>query len=122
MSIPTVQANNVALLANTDTGTGIMRNPGAGTFTWRTNLALGTVVGPSAFFYTNSAAVIGTSVGQWTANSTGYFGVKFKNEENNQFHYGYVAMHIGANATDREIVGYCWNPIPNAPITVQEIV
>jgi len=115
-----MSTNNVSLLAAT--GTGFMRNPAAGTNTFRTNLALGTVVGPSAFFYGNSAAAIGTSVGQWIANSTGYFGVKFKNENNNQFHYGYVAMRIGANATSREIVGFCWNPIPNSQITVQEIV
>jgi len=113
-------ATNVALLAAQ--GTGIMRNPGADTNTFRTNLALETVVSPSAIFYGNSAAVIGTLVGQWTANSTGYFGVKFKNESTDATHYGYVAMHIGENATDREIVGYCWNPIPNAPIRVQEIV
>jgi len=111
---------SVALLAGA--GTGIMRNPNAGTSTFRTNLALGTVVGPSAFFYISSAAAIGTSVGQWTANSIGYFGVKFKNEATNTTHYGYVAMRIGANATDREIVGYCWNPTPNVSITVQEIV
>jgi len=112
--------NNVSLLAAT--GTGFMRNPNAGTNTVRTNLALGTTVDASAFFYGNSSIVIGTSPGQWTANSIGYFGLKFINEETNATHYGYVAMRIGTNATIREIIGYCYNPIPNGSITVQEIV
>jgi len=115
--------NNVALGA-ANANSQIMRNPGAGTSTFRTNLEVGTVVGPTAFWYGNSAAVIGTSVGQWSPNSTGYFGLKFLKENigsSSTTHYGYVAMHIGANATDRRIVGYCWNPIPNAAITVQEI-
>jgi len=112
-------ANNVALLASA--GTGIMRNPGAGTSTFRTNLALGTVVSPSAFFYGNSAAVIGTSVGQWTANSEGYFGLKFTNESTGATHYGFVALRIGANATDRTIVGYGYESVANVAITVTTI-
>jgi len=109
----------IALLAAQ--GTGIMRNPGAGTNTLRTNLALGTVVGPSAFFYGNSAAVIGTAVGQWTANSEGYFGLKFTNESTGATHYGFVALRIGANATDRTIVGYGYESVANVAITVTTI-
>jgi len=112
-------ANNVALLASA--GTGIMRNPGAGTSTFRTNLALGTVVSPSAFFYGNSAAVIGTAVGQWTANSEGCFGLKFTNETTGAIHYGFMALRIGANATDRTIVGYAYESVPGVAITVMHI-
>jgi len=110
---------NVALLAGA--GTGIMRNPAAGTNTFRTNLALGTAVGASAFFYGNSAAAIGTSVGQWTANSIGYFGLKFTNEATSATHYGFVAMRIGANATDRTIIGYGYESVAGVAITVTHI-
>jgi len=112
-------ANNVALLAAG--GTGIMRNPGAGTNTFRTNLALGTVVGPSAFFYGNSAAVIGTAVGQWTANSEGYLGLKFINETTGATHYGFMALRIGANATDRTIVGFAYETTAGTAITVTPV-
>jgi hypothetical protein len=98
-----------------------MRNPDAGTNTWRTNLAVGTLVGPASFFYGNSAAVIGTAVGQWTANSEGCFGLKFINESSNTTHYGFVALRIGVNATDRIIVGYCYESIPDTPIFVSSI-
>jgi len=112
-------ATNVALLAGG--GSGLMRNPGAGTSTFRTNLALGTVVGPSAFFYGNSAAVIGTSVGQWTANSEGYFGLKFISDTTGATHYGFMALRIGANATDRTIVGYGYESVAGVAITVTTI-
>jgi len=113
-------ANNVALLASASTG--IMRNPDAGTSTFRTNLALGTVVAPSAFFYGNSAAVIGTSVGQWLANSEGYFGLKFINESTGATHYGFMALRIGANATDRTIVGFAYETTAGTAIIVTPII
>jgi hypothetical protein len=116
-------ASNVALLAAA--GTGIMRNPGAGTNTFRTNLAIGTLVGPASSFYGNSAAVIGTAVGQWTANSVGYFGLKFVRESstpNGQTtHYGFVALRIGATATDRTIVGFGYEDTADTAITVTTI-
>jgi hypothetical protein len=112
-------ASNVALVAAA--GTGIMRNPGAGTNTFRTSLAVGTLVGPASFFYGNSAAMIGTEVGQWTANSEGYFGLKFVNESSNTTHYGFVALRIGANATVRTIVGYGYETTANTPIFVSSI-
>ncbi|MFM7480815.1 MAG: hypothetical protein ACKO4V_06785 [Planctomycetota bacterium] len=112
-------ATNVGLLAAQ--GTGIMRNPAAGTNTFRTNLALWTVVGASAFYYGNSAAAIGTSVGQWTTNSTGYFGLKFIVEATSTTHYGFVAMRIGANATDRTIIGFGYETTANTAITVTPI-
>jgi len=104
-------------------GTRFMQTPGLQpSDTQRTNLAVGTVVGDSGyFFFGSTAAIPGSLIGQWTLNATGYFGVKFFNEETTAYHYGYVAMYIGANATVRRIVGFCWNPIPNAPITVQVI-
>jgi len=108
--------NNVALLANH--GTGIMRNPSAGTNTLRTNLAIGTVVGPSGFYYGNSAASLGTAVGQWTANAEGYIGVKFFSESTSSVHYGFMALRIRTNATDRTIVGFAWESIPDTPIVV----
>jgi hypothetical protein len=113
-------ATNVALLAAA--GTGIMRNPDAGTNTWRTNLAVGTLVGPAGFFYGNSASVIGTAVGQWTANSVGYFGLKFVRESSipneDTTHYGWVALRIGANATDRTIVEFAYESAANIGIIV----
>jgi len=112
-------ATSVGLLAAG--GTGIMRNPGAGTNTFRTNLALGTAVGPSAFFYGDSAAVIGTAVGQWTANSEGYFGLKFINETTGATHYGFMALRIGANATDRTIVGFAYETTAGVAVTVTPI-
>ena len=112
--------NNVALLASASTG--IMRNPDVGTSTFRTNLALGTVVAPSAFFYGNSAAVIGTSVGQWLANSEGYFGLKFINESTGATHYGFMALRIGANATDRTIVGFAYETTAGTAIIVTPII
>lgn len=108
---------NVALLAGS--GTGIMRNPGAGTNTFRTYLPVGTVVGASAFFYGNSAAAMGTAVGQWAPNSEGYIGVRFLNEASSTptTHYGFIHMRIGATATDRTIIGFGWETTANTAIT-----
>jgi len=110
---------SVALLAGA--GTGIMRNPDAGTNTFRTNLAVGTVVGPSGFFYGNSAAAIGTAVGQWAPNSEGFIGVKFINESTNLTHYGFVALRIGANATDRTIIAFGWETTANTAVTIMPV-
>jgi hypothetical protein len=108
---------NVALLAGS--GTGIMRNPDAGTNTFRTYLPVGTVVGASAFFYGNSAAAMGTAVGQWAPNSEGYIGVRFLNEASSTptTHYGFIHMRIGATATDRTIIGFGWETTANTAIT-----
>lgn len=110
-------ATNVALLAGS--GTGIMRNPGAGTNTFRTYLPVGTVVGASAFFYGNSAAAMGTAVGQWAPNSEGYIGVRFLNEASSTptTHYGFIHMRIGATATDRTAIGFGWETTANTAIT-----
>lgn len=89
------------------TGTGYMRNPGAGTSTQRTNIAEGTAIGSSSFFYGSSAAVIGTLVGQWTANSTGIFGFKFVGGDG-LTHYGWMRLAIGADAGTRSIVDYAY--------------
>lgn len=112
---------NVALLAGS--GTGIMRNPNAGTFTFRTYLPVDTEVGPTAYFYGNSAAAMGTAVGQWAPNSEGYIGVKFFNEASSPptIHYGFIQMRIGATATDRTIIGFCWNQTPNQSIITSPI-
>ena len=87
------------------TGTGYMRNPGAGTSTGRTNLAAGTDIGAASFFYGSSSATIGTLVGQWTANSSGIFGFKFLAADG-LTHYGWMRLAIGANAATRSIVDY----------------
>ena len=87
------------------TGTGYMRNPGAGTSTGRTNIAAGTAIGGASFFYGSSTATLGTLVGQWTANSTGIFGFKFLAADG-LTHYGWMRLAIGANAATRSIVDY----------------
>ncbi|MSR69089.1 MAG: hypothetical protein EXS17_01900 [Phycisphaerales bacterium] len=86
-------------------GTGYMRNPGAGTSTSRTNIAAGTAIGSTSFFYGSSNATIGTLVGQWTANTTGIFGFKFVAADT-LTHYGWMRLAIGANAATRTIVDY----------------
>lgn len=95
----------VSLFAGT--GTGYMRNPGAGTTTLRTNIAEGTEIGASSFFYGSSVAVIGTGVGQWAANSSGIFGFKFLGGDG-LTHYGWMRLAIGANAGTRSIVDYAY--------------
>ncbi|MSR18216.1 MAG: hypothetical protein EXS00_03445 [Phycisphaerales bacterium] len=84
------------------TGTGYMRNPGAGTSTSRTNLAGGTAIGSASFFYGSSNATLGTLVGQWALNSTGIFGFKFLNGAT--VNYGWARMTLGANTAARTIV------------------
>ena len=87
------------------TGTGYMRNPGAGTSTGRTNIAAGTAIGGASFFYGSSTATLGTLVGQWTANSTGIFGFKFLAADG-LTHYGWMRLAIGANTATRSVVDY----------------
>ncbi|MSQ91118.1 MAG: hypothetical protein EXS01_06985 [Phycisphaerales bacterium] len=99
------------------TGTGYMRNPGAGTSTARTRLDPGTVIGSAAFFYGSSSATIGTSVGQWAANSSGYYGFKFLTADATT-HYGWMQLAIGANALTRVIVDYAWENVAGGSITV----
>ena len=98
------------------TGTGYMRNPGT-TATAATRLEAGTVVGASAFFYGNSSATIGSGIGQWSANSSGYFGFKFIAADA-ATHYGWMQLSIGANAGTRSIVQYAWENVANTSITV----
>ena len=87
------------------TGTGYMRNPGAGTSTGRTNIAAGTAIGGASFFYGSSTATLGTLVGQWTANSTGIYGFKFLAADG-LTHYGWMRLAIGANTATRSVVDY----------------
>ena len=89
------------------TGTGYMRNPGAGTSTGRTNIAAGTAIGGASFFYGSSTATLGTLVGQWTANSTGIYGFKFLAADG-LTHYGWMRLAIGANTATRSVVDYGW--------------
>ena len=97
------------------TGTGYMRNPGAGTSTGRTNIAEGTAIGATAFYYTSSTATLGTAVGQWTANSTGIFGFKFLTADLTT-HYGWMRLAIGANTATRSVVDYGWESTANTSI------
>ena len=97
------------------TGTGYMRNPGAGTSTGRTNLADGTAIGATSFFYGSSTATIGTLVGQWSANANGIFGFKFLANDG-LTHYGWARMSIGANAATRTIVDYGYESVAGAAI------
>ena len=89
------------------TGTGYMRNPGAGTSTGRTNIAAGTAIGAASFFYGSSSATLGTLVGHWTANSTGIYGFKFLAADG-LTHYGWMRLAIGANTATRSVVDYGW--------------
>ena len=97
---------SITLYAGTS-GTGYMRNPGAGTSTDRTNIAVGTAIGATAFYYGTSKATLGTLVGQWTANSTGIFGFKFLAADG-LYHYGWMRLAIGANTATRSVVDYGW--------------
>ncbi|MSR29132.1 MAG: hypothetical protein EXS03_06110 [Phycisphaerales bacterium] len=102
------------------TGTGYMRNPGAGTSTSRTNIAARTAIGAASFFYGSSNATIGTLVGQWTANSTGIFGFKFLAADG-LTHYGWARMSIGANAATRTLVEYAWNDVAGVTINAGDV-
>ena len=99
------------------TGTGYMRNPNAGTATAATRLDDGTEVGSSAYFYGGTSATIGTGIGKWSANSTGYLGFKFTAADN-LTHYGWMQLSIGANAGTRSIVRYAWEDVANTSLTV----
>ena len=94
-----------------------MRNPGAGFATAATRLDDGTEVGSSAYFYGGTSATIGTGIGKWSANSTGYFGFKFKAADN-LTHYGWMQLSIGANAGTRSIVQYAWESTAGASIVI----
>ncbi len=83
-------------------GTGYMRHPSA-TTTAKTNIAEGTAIGGSAYFYGSSAAIVGTLDGQWSLNSTGLVGFKFKGEDA-LTHYGWMRIAIGASLADRTLV------------------
>ena len=98
------------------TGTGYMRNPGT-TATAATRLDVGTVVGPSSIFYGNSTATMGSGIGQWSANSSGYFGFKFTAADT-ATHYGWMQLSIGSNAGTRTIVRYAWEDVANTSLTV----
>ena len=97
------------------TGTGYMRNPGAGVAVERTNIAAGTAIDGAAFYYAASKATLGTLVGQWTANSTGIFGFKFLTEDLTT-HYGWMRLAIGANTATRSVVDYGWESTANTSI------
>ena len=97
------------------TGTGYMRNPGAGTATGRTNLAAGTAIGASSFFYGSSSAVVGTSVGQWAFNSSGIVGFKFLAADG-LTHYGWARIAIGATLAARTLVDYAFESVAGGAI------
>jgi MYXO-CTERM domain-containing protein len=87
-------------------GTGYMRHPQA-TTTAKTNIAAGTAIGSSAFFYGSSSAVIGTLPGQWSLNSTGIIGFKFLAADG-LTHYGWARIAIGASLAARTLVDYAF--------------
>ena len=98
------------------TGTGYMRSPLAGTSTARTNIAEGTAIGSTSFFYGSSSATLGTLAGQWTANTTGIYGFKFLAADG-LTHYGWMRLAIGANTATRSIVDYAYENIAGTPIS-----
>jgi len=70
--------------------------------------------------------------GLWEPNKTGYIGYKFNHRILCQgycpdmctaeypCHYGYIKMQIGATMGDRKVIKCCFNPLADAPITIQE--
>lgn len=88
-------------------GGGYMRNPGT-TASFATRLDEGTVIGANQYFYGGTGAVLGSGVGQWLANSDGYFGFKFTAGNLGLTYYGWAKIHLGSNASDRTLVSYAW--------------
>jgi hypothetical protein len=71
-----------------------------------TNLATGTVIGPSSTFVNSTTAVVSgtTPANGWQLNSINYVGFRFHNNTLNQINYGYAAIQVGASATSRSVV------------------
>jgi len=82
-----------------------------------TRLTLGTSIGAASTFLTGAQS---PAASIWNLNSSNNFvGFRFLNEGNGQVHYGYMQIALGANTfTGRSIVGYAYENVPGASITV----
>lgn len=101
-------------------GGGYMRNPGT-TASFATRIDAGTTIGASQYFYGGTAAVMGTGVGQWLANSDGYFGFKFAAGNLGLTYYGWAKIRIGINASDRTLVSYGWENTAGGSIVAGQL-
>ena len=82
-----------------------------------TRLTLGTSIGAASTFLTGAQFPAAST---WNLNSSNnYVGFRFLNEGNGLVHYGYMQIALGANTvTGRTIVGYAFENVPGASITV----
>jgi len=80
-------------------------------------LTLGTSIGAASTFIGGTSTPLAST---WNLNSSdNYVGFRFLNEGNGQVHYGYMQIALGANTfTGRSIVGYAYENVPGASITV----
>jgi hypothetical protein len=89
------------------------------------NLAPGTVVGPTSTFANSTTAVVTgtTTANGWQLNSVNYVGFRFHNNTLNQINYGYAAVQVGSSATTRSILSIAYEnngssitiPVPSGP-------
>lgn len=91
-----------------DFAPGAPTNPG--------NLPQNFVVGATTAF-TSGAALFGTGAGQWMLNAANYFGFRFTAADNN-LHYGYGRIIVGAAATSRTLVELYYEDKPGTGIAV----
>jgi len=86
-----------------------------------TNLAAGTVVGPTSTFANSTTAVItsaGVGSNGWSLNATHYVGFRFNpGTTTGTVRYGYAVVQVGATVTERTLVSVHWEDT-GAPITV----
>lgn len=82
------------------------------------SLAPGSTIGAASTFSTATANVtFGAAAGNWSLNSTNYFGFRFTGEDA-LVHYGYGTMLVGATAAARTIGQLWYESTPGASITV----
>jgi hypothetical protein len=81
------------------------------------SLQVGTLVDATGA-YASVAAVFGSNPGQWTLNASNYFGFRFRNESNNQIHFGWGRMDVGATALVRSVAELYYEDTPGAAISV----
>lgn len=106
-------------------GTGAMNLWGPTANTWYNpqgviggnyNLPIGTVIGgPATAFFRPGG---GTNVGpQMNTNSDlNCLGFRFTNEVTGGNHFGWIRLQVGATASDRAIVTYAYDDVPDTPI------
>lgn len=85
-------------------------------------LTVGSTVSAASTFSTTApgAATFGALAGQWTLNSTNYFGFQFIGEDA-ATHYGYGTMIMGASATVRTVGQLFYESNANTAINVSAV-